>query len=485
MNYSTIKKTIVFSLIAMFSLSVSSNAQDSTQTTSSTIRTTPKLFGGLSQYRTWSFGINAGILQPVVLTGGANDFTNWDVNLGYGFTLRKQLGHAFGLELSALRGDIAGNNEDSPNRGPNYSFETELAYSAALMGVYTFSTIDFLNRENSVNFYSKFGYGMAAYAPAIKVSANAKELDWNGVSGDNKDEKFVQDVFIPVGIGAKFKISERMNFDLGYNMYYMIDADNLDGTPTPNNSKDKFSYGYAGLEFSLGSTSKPNIDWANPVALTYDELKDTVLRQEVEGIKNRLTSLETGINSLMVDSDGDGVADKFDKCPNTPSGVKIDGSGCPLDSDQDGVFDSQDRCPLEKGTVSNNGCPEIKTSKGIVLTPEEQKIVQDVFDNLEFDTGKYTIRASSFSSLNKLASLLISKPNYNLKISGHTDNVGSDKANLTLSKNRANAVKNYLVKRGASKNRVEAFGYGESQPIADNSTNEGRQQNRRVEFNIE
>jgi OOP family OmpA-OmpF porin len=160
-----------------------------------------------------------------------------------------------------------------------------------------------------------------------------------------------------------------------------------------------------------------------------------------------------------------------------------------LDIDQDGTPDYLDKCPLQKGPKETNGCPVLEkvgtpVKAPVQLTAEEQKILQDVFENLEFNTGKWTIKAGSFESLNKLATLLITKRSYSLKISGHTDDVGSEKSNQILSANRANAVKTYLVKKGVLKNRIEARGYGESQPIAENTTEEGRQRNRRVEFNV-
>ena len=303
MNYSTIKKAVVFSLISVLGLSAA-NAQDSTMTTMSS---TAKVFGGRAQYRTWSFGLNAGVLAPVNVLGGSNDFTNWDVKLGYGATLRKQLGHAFGLELGFLRGDVSGNNADATGgvKNDRQEFTTELAYSGSIVGVVNVATVDFLKRENNVNFFVKAGYGLAGYAPKT-TNATGQVLDWNGISGDTRDKKYVKEQFIPVGAGIKFKVSERVNFDLGYNMYF-VDGDNFDGTYTAANSNDKFSYSYAGLEFSLGSSAKPNLDWVNPVALMYDELKDPTLRQEVEALKGRVSTIETTVSDLLKDSDGDGV----------------------------------------------------------------------------------------------------------------------------------------------------------------------------------
>src|SRR5690606_24191492 len=150
MNYSTIKKVVACSLVS--AVVFTANAQDAPSTTSSSA----KVFGGRAQYRTWNLGVNAGVLAPVVVTGGSNDFSNWDVNLGYGLTLRKQVGHAFGIELGAMRGKISGTNEDDA-AAANRTFETELGYAATIKGVVNVATADFLRRENSVNFIVKAG----------------------------------------------------------------------------------------------------------------------------------------------------------------------------------------------------------------------------------------------------------------------------------------------------------------------------------------
>lgn len=175
------------------------------------------------------------------------------------------------------------------------------------------------------------------------------------------------------------------------------------------------------------------------------------------------------------DTDGDGVYDNEDRCIQV-KGPK-ENMGCPYaDADGDGVFDKDDECPKVFGAVENKGCPK--------LEKKEIETLKYAFENLEFETGKDIIRSSSFPSLNALAALLVSKPNYGLRIEGHTDNVGSDEKNLILSQKRATAVRNYLVKRGVQGVNLEAFGYGESIPVADNDTPEGRQKNRRVEMKI-
>lgn len=202
------------------------------------------------------------------------------------------------------------------------------------------------------------------------------------------------------------------------------------------------------------------------------------------------------------DRDGDGVADKDDACPDVP-GDKAH-KGCP-DTDGDGLYDNEDGCPRVKGPVENKGCPwpdtdgdgildkddacpavfGVAENKGCpALSKKELETVKYAFDNLEFETGKDVIRTKSYVSLNALAKLLIDKPNYGLKIEGHTDNVGKAEMNMELSLKRAEAVKKYLVAKNVDASKLETYGYGLTRPIADNSTAAGRQKNRRVEMTI-
>jgi outer membrane protein OmpA-like peptidoglycan-associated protein len=176
-----------------------------------------------------------------------------------------------------------------------------------------------------------------------------------------------------------------------------------------------------------------------------------------------------------LDTDGDGIKDADDMCPDKKG--PPENKGCPYsDSDGDGVIDSEDHCPLTPGDPANFGCP--------VLKVEEAAILKTAFENLEFETAKAVIRSSSFASMDELAALLKSKPAWKLKISGHTDNVGSDASNMTLSKNRAQSTANYLTGKGVPQSQLIVEWFGESMPIADNNTAEGRQTNRRVEMQV-
>jgi OOP family OmpA-OmpF porin len=174
----------------------------------------------------------------------------------------------------------------------------------------------------------------------------------------------------------------------------------------------------------------------------------------------------------LVDSDGDGVYDDKDECPDTPKGTIVNEVGCfvppkemgPTDSDGDGVYDDKDRCPgTPKGaSVNAVGCWIVK--------------------GLKFDTAKWHIEINYLSMLNELVSILEKNPLLKIEIQGHTDSRGSLALNQTLSENRAGSVMEFLVWKGIAKERLTAKGFGESKPAATNDTPEGREQNRRVEL---
>jgi OOP family OmpA-OmpF porin len=180
------------------------------------------------------------------------------------------------------------------------------------------------------------------------------------------------------------------------------------------------------------------------------------------------------------DNDGDGIPDKADKCPLDPEDKDgfEDADGCPdPDNDKDGFLDKDDKCPTVPG-VAPDGCP--KKYNLVVVTEKKIEIKQTIY----FDFNKATIKPVSFPLLNEVAQALADNPKIKVEIGGHTDSVGDDNFNLKLSQSRADAVRLYLVKRGIDFARLTTKGYGETVPIADNRTADGRAQNRRVEFVI-
>jgi outer membrane protein OmpA-like peptidoglycan-associated protein len=198
------------------------------------------------------------------------------------------------------------------------------------------------------------------------------------------------------------------------------------------------------------------------------------------------------------DSDGDGITDKDDKCPNTAGLEEFDGCA---DSDSDGIADPDDECPNEAGPKANKGCPYPDTDGDSVLDkddvcpnvagtqvnngcPEIQKELKVYTKTINFETGKTTISKDSEEALTGIIAILDEYPNAKFSVEGHTDSIGSVSDNESLSKARATTVESYLVENGIGESRLSSAGYGEQKPVASNDTKTGRAENRRVEINL-
>jgi outer membrane protein OmpA-like peptidoglycan-associated protein len=181
-------------------------------------------------------------------------------------------------------------------------------------------------------------------------------------------------------------------------------------------------------------------------------------------------------NGCPIDADNDSIPDYLDKCPDTPIEALgfIDENGCPKDTDEDGVPDYLDKCPEIKGTLENNGCPVVKETA--------KKVFNDALQGIQFETGKAAIKKASFPILDQITTIMNENPEYLLIINGHTDNVGKPEQNLILSEDRAKAVRDYLIKEGIASSRLTAKGYGDTQPVVENTTNANKAKNRRVEL---
>jgi outer membrane protein OmpA-like peptidoglycan-associated protein len=181
---------------------------------------------------------------------------------------------------------------------------------------------------------------------------------------------------------------------------------------------------------------------------------------------------------LFTDRDGDGVSDDIDRCPELP-GPK-ENFGCPWpDRDGDKVADKDDRCPDEPGPPESQGCPR-RASGLIVVRRDRIELKQQI----HFQPNRAKILRDSYEVLDEVAEAIRDAP-VAVRIEGHTDNVGKRKENVSLSQARADAVREYLIRGGVGEKRLTAVGYGPKRPIASNSTRAGRKLNRRVEFRLD
>ncbi|MBB3123364.1 outer membrane protein OmpA-like peptidoglycan-associated protein/outer membrane protein W [Mesoflavibacter sabulilitoris] len=185
----------------------------------------------------------------------------------------------------------------------------------------------------------------------------------------------------------------------------------------------------------------------------------------------------------VLDTDNDGIEDAYDLCPEVAG--KKEFAGCP-DTDNDGIPDSLDKCPNEKNI--DGGCPSSKSS--IQETPsntnniEKSPVVIDTQKTVYFEYNSASLDNNAKGILDAIIEMSKNADTITLKIDGHTDNTGEETFNKSLSINRANNVKDYLVTHGIKSENITTNSFGESQPSADNSTEKGRALNRRAKLTI-
>jgi len=297
------------------------------------------------------------------------------------------------------------------------------------------------------------------------------------------------DAIVPVGGGLKFNIGDETSI-------YMTTQYRIPATSNTNTYHFMYGLGFAGR---IGKKKVQPVTNTVPIPVAPKDSDNDGINDDVDkcpdvagiakyngcpvpdtdndGINDEADKCPTtaGVakyNGCPVpDSDLDGINDDEDKCPNQKGVAKYD--GCPVpDSDKDGINDEDDRCPQLPGIAENNGCPEVKT--------EIVKKVEYAAQRIYFATGSAKLLNTSFKSLDDVVRILNEDVNLKLSIEGHTDNVGKDDYNQTLSENRAASVRNYLISKGVDESRLISQGFGETQPIADNKTAAGRSKNRRV-----
>lgn len=233
--------------------------------------------------------------------------------------------------------------------------------------------------------------------------------------------------------------------------------------------------------------------------------EDTFDTQALIGVSfafNRTVSDSVPQPSQPTDADNDGVPDNRDQCPGTPAGASVDSSGCERDSDNDGVADSRDQCPATPAgaRVDNRGCVLDEDNDGVINSMDQcpgttagatvdetgcegvTETVRTIELNVTFPSNSSIIGDRFDSEIREVADFMRANPETSVEIAGHSDSRGDDNYNRFLSQRRANSVAARLTgAMGISTDRVNAVGYGESEPVANNDTAAGRAENRRVE----
>jgi OOP family OmpA-OmpF porin len=283
----------------------------------------------------------------------------------------------------------------------------------------------------------------------IEVTTLGSDLDGDGVLNSDADAR-----------------SNRLDFN------YYFNNGNWQPYASAGFGKTKYDYDDgskaddAPLDFGLGLKYFFNPSWfarGDVRGFTVSEGTDNAITFSVGHMFNQHKE-----EMPPADSDNDGVIDDLDQCPGTPAGVAVDHKGCPMDTDGDGVLDYMDQCPNSSAgaVVNESGCEKISMSMNLTVEfPNNSAELGPIGSHPDFDAA---------------VAFLSTHTNVSATIEGHTDSRGDAAYNQALSEQRAKAAADRLIERGVDAGRISSVGYGESKPIADNDTVEGRQDNRRI-----
>lgn len=333
--------------------------------------------------------------------------------------------------------------------------------------------------------------------PYVYAGAAYLYFDPNDPDGEplmrNTQKRYSKHEFSLIGEGGfKFLVSDDVSLNIGFNMNY-VNVDNLDDV-IAGSDNDIFFTAFGGFTVFLFGVKDSDYDGVSdnddlcpqtPINVIVDKFGCPV-DTDRDGVPDYLdlcantpANIPVNVDGCPVDSDQDGVPDYMDLCKDTPEGVAVDKRGCALDEDQDGVPDYKDKCP---GTpvgleVNKWGCPPEELMKEI---PEI--IEMTLSSGVNFEVGKSSLLPGAKLELNKMIEVMQNNPKSMWQITGHTDNTGSRSMNINLSYDRAQSVSNYFVQNGIERSRLIVKGLGPDYPVADNSTESGRAQNRRVEI---
>src|SRR3990170_5697058 len=312
---------------------------------------------------------------------------------------------------------------------------------------------------------------------------------------------------VPVGVGAKFKLTETVLLELQANFTYSF-TENLNVYKTAETPND--AYAGLGIGFTFQSDRGNTDDDMDGLIQKEEKLLGTDPNNpdtDGDGLKDGEEVNKYKADPLKTDTDGDGLGDGDEvmKYKTDPLKADTDGDGLkdgdevlkyktdPLnpDTDGDGLKDGEEvntykTDPLKKDTDGGTVDDGIEVKRGTNPLKADDDVVKVgvpmVLEGVTFATNKADITPESDQILMQALKTLQTYPEISVEISGHTDNVGSNKSNQKLSQRRAESVKGWLVAKGISADRITAVGYGEESPRVANDTPENKRLNRRIEF---
>lgn len=406
----------------------------------------------------WSFGIKGGAnyfrVAPGVLTrsdefhlivGGTLEYTiNPLVGLGLEY-MYNPYGHPYQLNATQT-GTLDGRTHDAVVYASINLANLLIPYRTAFW--------------SRMNIYGDAGVGVGFYQFKLSDANNNVIVDSRN-SGDGVPET----AMAKAGLNLEYNLGKSVAIG-GEVQYRYYDRANLGGYAMSTGSSDALT-ATIGLRFKLGANGNKqharNISMCEYYPKPAPVIIEKIVKDNTIETLNRLNALEVANDSL------------------NQRNQKL--------ADDIKTLSLRDNKVVTTVVVKDNDVVNDKIRKLEedlkALSAKNKGIVNASFDNIEFELGSDKLTHNSYSTLDRIADVLVRNPSWaRLNVAGHTDSSGSAKFNLRLSRNRANSVKNYLLDKNVPAASISVSGYGEDRPIASNKTNEGRQRNRRVEFQI-
>lgn len=468
---------------------------------------------GKVKFNKFSIGAHGG---HTIFYGDVRQYDWWlsDVNeerwnfAGGGY-VAYQISPVFGANINVMAGTLGGARRLQPNSTaanpnvPSTEF-TNVKFKNNFIDYtlnFTFNWVNLLysdrTKERRVTSYLTGGIGFISFRTQ-KMGLYDDQPVGPGVGYiNNQSEKYesmTTETVFPVGLGVKFRLSRRFDLGLEYTHRFTF-SDKLDATVGNTGVNDSYSYASLFLAFKFGK-NKTSQEWVNPF----------------EALNRKMDDIETNLDGVAVDSDGDGVSDLFDKEPNTPADVAVDGSGRALDTDADGVPDYLDADPFtSKGARVDDAGRELDSDGDGVADSQDLEPNTPQGNLVNFQGKTIDIKAgekessstfasggtmmsiyfkvnssridywSSYDKLAEVAKVMKANAGVKLNVIGHADKTGTEDYNKSLAEKRAQAAVDHLVKvYGIDAGRFSVVSEGQSKPLA--QTDDALNVNRRVDF---
>jgi outer membrane protein OmpA-like peptidoglycan-associated protein len=446
------------------------------------------------------------------LKGGSFGYKG--AHAAYGASLHRNLGTRFSLSPQIMYGTLGMNDRGGSYPNRNLSFDTRILELSVLgrvnlTGSRTAAIVPYLSGGLAMYHINPFAFDKSGTKVFLyPLSTEGQGLSQYPNAGPNNKIGLA----LPFGPGLDIRLGKRLRMDIEA-VFRKAFSDYIDDVSTsyPDRAVLLAAKGakavemsYRGGEVAGGSTSFPSgsSDRGNPDKKDWYHTLNVRLRvplgkEVTKKVEAPAPIPVTTPAPVVTDRDRDGIPDADDKCPDVAGLAKY--AGCPIpDTDKDGINDEQDKCPTQPGLPKYGGCP-MPDADGDGVADEDDKCrtvpgpadnggcprINFNADNIQFATGTANLTPVATKELDKLVKILnVEYPDVRIAIEGHTDNVGKPESNQLLSEKRANAVRDYLIRNKVDGGRLQAIGYGQTQPVADNATPEGRTKNRRVAFRL-